>query len=281
MRFSSLHLLLFASSILAAHVAFPPLISSLAHDLTLGFTLDEASFSTSVSLVDDGSPVMFTSAGVPSDKLSSNNTFSVPMFGYAATFVYNLQHVPVFNVNMSVAALILRGAIQWWNDSRLVALNPAVTLPQQPIQVIIPRGNSSADLLILVTSTLSTVDSAFPANGTDSWPIDDSSYLLPPLHIAGAVMGSADGVISNALSFGFAPASGHAASEAYVIHQGKAISATPSTVQLAMMSGVVLPLADYNGLLRYSVEHSSSSNAWPMTSIVYAVIDTSCLWFLI
>jgi phosphate transport system substrate-binding protein len=60
----------------------------------------------------------------------------IPMVAGAAVVVYNLPGNPELKLTPDVVADLFLGKIKRWNDSRIAALNPSVTLPGTAITVV-------------------------------------------------------------------------------------------------------------------------------------------------
>lgn len=83
----------------------------------------------------------------------------VPTAGGAVAVVYNLASVPNLRLSSAVLPDIFSGQITRWNDPRIVADNPGVTLPNQPIRSVV-RADSSGTTFIF-TNHLSAISPYF------------------------------------------------------------------------------------------------------------------------
>ncbi len=95
-----------------------------------------------------------------------------PMVGGAVVLAYNLPSVrQPLKLTSQVIAGIYRGKIKVWNDKRIAAVNPGVTLPATPI-LPVHRSDGSGTTNIF-TSYLSAVDGGWKemvgANTSVSW----------------------------------------------------------------------------------------------------------------
>jgi phosphate transport system substrate-binding protein len=92
----------------------------------------------------------------------------------AVVVTYNLPHAPPdVDLSPDLVAGIFLGEIKQWNDARLAALNPSVTLPATPIAVV-HRSDGSGTTAVF-TDYLSKVNATWRARvgkGTSvSWPV--------------------------------------------------------------------------------------------------------------
>lgn len=83
----------------------------------------------------------------------------VPTAGGAVAVAYNLPGVSNLRLSSSVLPDIFSGQITRWNDARIVADNPGVTLPNLPIRSVV-RADSSGTTSIF-TNHLSTISPYF------------------------------------------------------------------------------------------------------------------------
>ena len=96
----------------------------------------------------------------------------LPMTGGSVVFAYNLDGVDNLKLSREVYADILLGKITKWNDAKIAAINPGVSLPNQNIQVV-HRSDGSGTTAVL-TKHLSEVSADWkggPGEGkTVDWP---------------------------------------------------------------------------------------------------------------
>ncbi len=83
----------------------------------------------------------------------------IPMAGGAIAIVYNLPGVESLRLSREVYPAIFAGDITQWNDARIAADNPGVTLPDLPI-IRTVRGEPSGTTF-LFTNHLSTISPSF------------------------------------------------------------------------------------------------------------------------
>jgi phosphate transport system substrate-binding protein len=86
---------------------------------------------TSVNFAATDAPLSATQrATLPA---AATSIVTMPESAGAVAMIYNVPDVTTLHFNGTVLAEIYLGTITNWNDSALVALNPGVTLPNQPI----------------------------------------------------------------------------------------------------------------------------------------------------
>ena len=119
--------------------------------------------------VDMGGSDAYLSAG----QVSANpGLLNIPIAVSAQAVNYNLPGITNLKLSGDVIAQIYEGTITTWNDPKIAALNPGVTLPATAI-VPVRRVDSSGDTFIF-TAFLSATNSTWsngPAYGTTvNWP---------------------------------------------------------------------------------------------------------------
>ncbi|SEA97536.1 phosphate ABC transporter substrate-binding protein PstS [Rubrimonas cliftonensis] len=96
----------------------------------------------------------------------------IPATAGKVVLAYNLPDVGELRLPRSVYPEIFRGAITRWNDERIVAANPGVTLPDMQITVV--RRSDGAGTNFIFTNHLSAIDEAFASEigvgTTVQWP---------------------------------------------------------------------------------------------------------------
>jgi phosphate transport system substrate-binding protein len=106
----------------------------------------------------------------------------LPMTAGEIVLAYNLPGNPAgLKLPRDVYPDIFLGKITKWNDSRLVAANPGMKLPDTPITVV--RRSDSSGTTYLFTRHLSAISPAFksgPGVGTSvQWPASDKIVAAP------------------------------------------------------------------------------------------------------
>lgn len=96
----------------------------------------------------------------------------IPGTAGKVVLAYNLPGVTELNLPRTVYPEIFRGAITKWNDERIVAANPGVTLPDMQITVV--RRSDGAGTNFIFTNHLSAIDEDFAkeigVGTTVQWP---------------------------------------------------------------------------------------------------------------
>jgi phosphate transport system substrate-binding protein len=93
----------------------------------------------------------------------------LPMTAGAIVLSYNLKGVNELKLSRKAYSGIFLGKIKKWNDPAIVQTNPGVSLPDQPINVIV-RADSSGTSFVF-TKHLSTINEEFAKSpGADTMP---------------------------------------------------------------------------------------------------------------
>jgi phosphate transport system substrate-binding protein len=102
----------------------------------------------------------------------SRGVLVVPATAGKVVLAYNLRGVAELKLPRSVYPEIFRGAITRWNDPKIVAANPGVTLPNTAITVV--RRSDGAGTNFIFTNHLSAIDATFAreigVGTTVQWP---------------------------------------------------------------------------------------------------------------
>ena len=69
------------------------------------------------------------------ERCGGNPAWNLPMVVGPIAFAYNVDGVDTLILNAEVLAEIFNGTIKTWDDEKIAALNPGVTLPGEPITV--------------------------------------------------------------------------------------------------------------------------------------------------
>ena len=97
----------------------------------------------------------------------------IPTVFGAVVLAYNLDGVQELNLDPDTLSAIFLGTVTSWNDAKIAALNPGVTLPDLPIQVV-HRSDSSGTTSIF-TGYLAQVSASWEAQvgkGKEvEWPV--------------------------------------------------------------------------------------------------------------
>lgn len=105
----------------------------------------------------------------------------LPMTAGEIVIAYNLPDVGALRLPRDVYPDIFLGKITSWNDARIAAANPDVTLPDMPITVVV-RSDSSGTTFNF-TSHLAAIDAEFAAGpgagNSVQWPASDKIVKAP------------------------------------------------------------------------------------------------------
>jgi phosphate transport system substrate-binding protein len=96
-------------------------------------------------------------AAVPSGR----GAIMVPMTAGSVVVAYNLPNLPALKLSRETYAGIFLGAVTKWNDPKIAATNPGVTLPDLPIGVV-SRADSSGTTFVF-TNHLAAASPAWKA----------------------------------------------------------------------------------------------------------------------
>ncbi len=210
-------------------------------------------------------------------QMASNSAMvNIPLAISAQQIMYNVPGVPAsqhLKLSGDVLAQIYMGKITNWNDAKIKALNPGVTLPNKPI-VVVRRSDGSGDTF-LFTQFLSDTSSAWksgPAFGTSvSWPTVASE-------IGGkGNEGVVQDLVSNKYSIGYVgiswldKASSQGLGYAALQNQAKNfVLPTEQTIQSAANTMISKVPADE----RISLIYAPGSNSYPIINFEYAIVNT-------
>ena len=97
----------------------------------------------------------------------------LPMTAGSIVLAYNLEGVKDLNLSRDAYVGIFLGKVTKWNDAAIVGVNPGVTLPDSPINVVV-RSDSSGTTFVF-TKHLSAIskdfESAVGTNKMPNWPV--------------------------------------------------------------------------------------------------------------
>jgi phosphate transport system substrate-binding protein len=242
-----------------------------------GIKLSTASTSSGVGITDAGEGLVNIGASdaylSSSDKTSYPTLANIPMAVAALMVNYNVSGVSNLKLNGTVLAKIYTGSITSWNDPAIAALNPGVTLPDEPI-VTLHRGDSSGSTF-LFTSYLNAQDPSV-------WPSTDIGTTITWPTVAGQLAETGSGgmvtgcgatkgciayigvsYLSKTTAAGLGEASLENAGGAYTQPTASAISA-------ALKSFGTAPASGAQALINTKV-----AAGYPIINYEYAVVNTA------
>ena len=200
--------------------------------------------------------------------------------------IYRLDSVvgtSALTLSSSTLCLIYTGNISWWNDSRLTAINPTLTLPNTPITVVVEA--VPAAMTLLFTQAMSTVCSAFSHSiGVTANPVWPSASYAG--YIRSTLPASSVLVQNGAVGFAALPVALVAnVNVAAMLNKNNqtvvasALSATfAATELLAQATSVALTgsqPAIPSALMPATLDNPTGQQAWPMTIVSAFVIHTN------
>ncbi len=193
---------------------------------------------------------------------------ALPTVLIAIVPIYNLPDIQQkLRLSGEVLADIFLGGIKTWNSPQIAKLNPEITLPHLPIQVINrPAGKGSN---YVFTAFLSKVSSRFQsqigATTSPNWPVGTPAERSSDM---------ADKVKSNAGSIGYVEyqyAVKNGISQAAVLNSaGKFLTASPESMTAAC-EAVETPR--WNGFTA-SLSNAPGANSFPITSFSWIYLRT-------
>jgi len=198
---------------------------------------------------------------------------SFPVAAGALVPVYNLPEVSVpLLLSRQVLSQIFRGAIRYWNDSALAALNPALALPPHPITVVLPPvGDQSAQTFLFMQAMSKFEGSAWTdvmGPSKDSWP-DVSSIPYAAVERVGDLTGPAS--LVNSVPYSISYSTGTVArdlgsQQALMVNKaGQVVEVTPETISYAFLElGVYTDPTTKTPKWRTDLTDGAGMEAWPL-----------------
>jgi len=217
----------------------------------------------------DAAPVPFGSTG----STLPNATLTIPETIGAVTIAYNIPGVPTgLHLNENVTAKIFNGAITYWNDSSIMALNNGLNLPHNPITTV-HRSDSSGTTFIFEGYLLKSSFWPFIPQ-SKSWPSGAGGTSL-----AGAQnVGVANFVSTTPNSIGYvevAYALQNNMNVAFIQNKGRSSFVQPTlanitaAVSSADVSNLPTGLQDWSAV---SLILEPGANSYPIVSFTYIIV---------
>ena len=191
-----------------------------------------------------------------------NPVIHVPTCMGAVVLAYNLDGVNQLNLSGEVIADIFAGEIKMWNDPRLVALNPNVTLPAEAI-IPVFRSDGSGTTFVF-TDYLTKVSpnwaSKFGAGKSVNFPSGQAAKGNPG--VAGVISQTKNSIGYVGSEYAFAQKIPYA----NIMNQrGELVEPTAETISAAA-SGVIP--AD----TRTSITNADATGAYPIATFTWIII---------
>jgi len=109
-----------------------------------------------------------------SDAEQAPNALHIPETIGAVTIAYNLPGIPTgLHLTGKIIADIFQGKVTVWNDPSIQTINPSITLPDKPIQIV-HRSDASGTTFIFtgyLSTSSSDWNSAVGQGKTVAWPL--------------------------------------------------------------------------------------------------------------
>ena len=217
----------------------------------------------------DAAPVPYGSTG----STLPNSTLTIPETIGAVTLAYNIPGVPTgLHLNENVIAKIFNGAITYWNDSSITALNNGLNLPHNPITTV-HRSDSSGTTFIFEGYLLKSSFWPFTPQ-SKSWPSGAGGTSL-----AGAQnVGVANFVSTTPNSVGYvevAYALQNNMNVAFVQNKARSSYVQPTLTNItaavsnADVSSLPTGLQDWSAV---SLILEPGANSYPIVSFTYIIV---------
>ena len=217
----------------------------------------------------DAAPVPYGSTG----STLPNSTLTIPETIGAVTLAYNIPGVPTgLHLNENVTAKIFNGAITYWNDSSITALNNGLNLPHNPIATV-HRSDSSGTTFIFEGYLLKSAYWPFTPQ-SKSWPSGAGGTSL-----AGAQnVGVANFVSTTPNSVGYvevAYALQNNMNVAFVQNKARSSYVQPTLTNItaavsnADVSSLPTGLQDWSAV---SLILEPGANSYPIVSFTYIIV---------
>ncbi len=191
-----------------------------------------------------------------------NPVIHIPTCMGAVVLAYNLDGVNKLNLSGEVIAAIFAGEIKMWNDERLVALNPDVTLPAEGI-IPVFRSDGSGTTFVF-TDYLTKVSpmwaSKFGAGKSVNFPSGQAAKGNPG--VAGVVSQTKNSIGYVGSEYAFAQKIPYASIQN---QRGELVEPTSETISAAASGEIPTDT-------RTSITNSDAAGAYPIATFTWMVI---------
>eukprot|EP00762_Andalucia_godoyi_P006867 ANDGO_00956.mRNA.1 Phosphate-binding protein PstS len=205
---------------------------------------------------------------------NSTDVVMFPSFAGAVVIGYNLPGISSGQLVLSryVTAQIFLGAIRWWNDSQIVALNPSLSLPTQRISIVVRQDKSGTTEAF--TSALSQFDpsgfgTVIGVNSIPTWPVVQYYGLQN--------RGVSFQILANTYSIGYLnPASAvyfDVALSRLINKANNTVSATSGTIQSAMTDFGSVFQSPFRMIA--TITDAPGTLSWPIASYTYFMVHNT------
>ena len=191
-----------------------------------------------------------------------NPVIHVPTCMGAVVLAYNLDGVNQLNLSGEVIADIFAGEIKMWNDPRLAALNPDVTLPAEAIIPVFRSDGSGTTFVFTdyLTKVSSNWASKFGAGKSVNFPSGQAAKGNPG--VAGVISQTKNSIGYVGSEYAFAQKIPYAS---IMNQRGELVEPTAESISAAA-SGVIP--AD----TRTSITNADAAGAYPISTFTWMII---------
>ena len=205
------------------------------------------------------------------------NLAMYPIAAYCLTPIYRLDALDSIPLTLTRTTLaqIYAGNLTWWNDSRIQAVNPAVTLPGLRISMVLPQAGVAAnwDWTTALGKFWAGFNHSVQPSIAPSWPTQRyAAYTV----VDTTSTAQAAAVIATDGSIGYA--SLHVA-----LHLSTSIASLinkAGTAVMASQEGAIYAAVELGTQPRprttdpMDLTDASSTSAWPIVSMSFLLLDT-------
>jgi len=197
------------------------------------------------------------------------NLIELPVVLIGIVPVYNLPDVHgQLRLSGEVLAEIYLGELKMWNSPQIAKLNPDVTLPSMPIQVINRPGGKGSNYVFtdFLSKTSAKFRSAIGTTSSPKWPVGDSAERSSDM---------ADKVKNTQGAIGYVEyqyALKNNISQAAVLNPaGKFVKASPETITAACQAGEAPRWNSFSA----SLTNEPGADSFPIASFTWIYLRTS------
>ena len=191
-----------------------------------------------------------------------NPVIHVPTCMGAVVLAYNLDGVSQLNLSGEVIADIFAGEIKTWNDPRLVALNPNVTLPAEAIIPVFRSDGSGTTFVFTdyLTKVSSNWASKFGAGKSVNFPSGQAAKGNPG--VAGVISQTKNSIGYVGSEYAFAQKIPYAAIQN---QRGELVEPTAETISAAASGEIPSDT-------RTSITNADAAGAYPIATFTWVII---------
>ncbi|MFT3975457.1 MAG: phosphate ABC transporter substrate-binding protein PstS [Amaricoccus sp.] len=200
---------------------------------------------------------------------AGGNAVLLPMTAGEIVLIYNLPGVSELKLPREVYPQIFLGQITNWNDPKIAAANPGVTLPDMPITVVV-RSDSSGTTFNF-TNHLSAIDADFKAGpgvgNSVQWPASSKLVKAPKNDGVTATVMQTPGAIGYT-EFGYAKLTGTPMAEL----ENKAGKFIPAGGE---GGAEALATAQFDDQMRAFITDPEGDSAYPIATFTWMIFPKS------